>query len=107
VTRAAPGTGTGTRDAPAPAAAASPRPRILVVDDRESNLLAMRAVLGDVGEVILARSGEQALRVLLVDDVALVLLDVQMPGMDGFETAEAIRGRPRTRDVPILFLSAY
>jgi signal transduction histidine kinase len=105
VTRTVPGT--GAREALAPAAAAASRPRILLVDDRESNLLAMRAVLEDVGEVRLARSGEQALRLLLVDDVALVLLDVQMPGMDGFETAEAIRGRPRTRDVPILFLSAY
>jgi len=103
VTRGAP------RTEPRDAAAAAPpssRPSILVVDDRESNLIAMRAVLEESGEVRLARSGEQALRVLLTEDVALVVLDVQMPGLDGFETAEAIRGRPKTRDIPILLLSA-
>ncbi|CAE6953424.1 putative bifunctional diguanylate cyclase/phosphodiesterase [Ectopseudomonas khazarica] len=80
---------------------------LLVVDDRIENLEAMQALLED-GEWQLrcAKSGEEALRYLLEDDVGLVLLDVQMPGMDGFEVARLMRGNPRTRLTPIIFVSA-
>ncbi|CAN5253366.1 hybrid sensor histidine kinase/response regulator [soil metagenome] len=79
----------------------------LLVDDRPENLLALRALLRapDV-EVLEARSGPDALELLLLHDVALVLLDVQMPGMDGFEVAELMRGSERTRHVPIIFITA-
>ena len=81
-------------------------PRILVVDDDPANLIAIRAVLAELGHpVVTARSGEEALRHLLRDDYACILLDVRMPGMDGYETAEVIRGRERSRHVPIIFLS--
>ena len=80
---------------------------LLVVDDRIENLEAMQALLED-GEWQLrcAKSGEEALRYLLEDDVGPVLLDVQMPGMDGFEVARLMRGNPRTRLTPIIFVSA-
>jgi len=81
---------------------------ILVVDDREENLEAMQALLGD-GEnwqLRLAASGEEALRCLLREDVSLVLLDVQMPEMDGYEVAELMRTNPKTRHTPIIFVSA-
>ncbi len=79
----------------------------LLVDDRPENLLALRALLRaqDV-DVLEARSGPEALELLLLHDVALVLLDVQMPGMDGFEVAELMRGSERTRHVPIIFITA-
>ncbi|WP_347271319.1 response regulator [Rhizorhabdus histidinilytica] len=81
--------------------------KILAVDDVEENLIALEALLKDEGvELIKARSGAQALELLLVHDVALALLDVQMPGMDGFELAELMRGTERTRRVPIIFLTA-
>jgi CheY-like chemotaxis protein len=81
--------------------------RILLVDDRAENLLALEAILGDLGhELIPAPSGEQALKHLLVEDVSLILLDVQMPGMDGYETAAHIKSRSRTQDIPIIFLTA-
>src|SRR5579884_2976280 len=85
---------------------AAERPRVLVVDDDERNLLAIRTVLEDVGEVVEARSGEEALRHLLKGEFAVILLDVYMPGMDGYETAQIIRSREQTKRIPIVFLSA-
>src|SRR3954447_3804040 len=82
------------------------RPRVLLVDDDERNLLAVATVLEDLGEVVLARSGEEALRHLLKGEFAVILLDVYMPGMDGYETAQIIRGRDQTKGIPIVFLSA-
>ena len=88
-------------------AAGSGAARILMVDDRSENLLALEAILSGLGhELIRAGSGEEALKRLLVEDVALILLDVQMPGMDGFETAAHIKQRERTRSIPIVFLTA-
>src|SRR5687768_17313924 len=81
-------------------------PRVLVVDDDERNLLAISEVLGDIGEIVPARSGEEALRHLLKGDFAVILLDVYMPGMDGYETARIIRERDHTKRIPIVFLSA-
>jgi signal transduction histidine kinase len=79
----------------------------LLVDDLEENLLALEALLRRDGLVLLkARSGPDALELLLKYDMALALVDVQMPGMDGFELAEFIRGTERTRRVPIIFLTA-
>src|SRR5437764_7317849 len=82
------------------------RPRVLLVDDDERNLLAVQSTLEDLGEVVPARSGEEALRHLLKGEFAVILLDVYMPGMDGYETAEIIRGRDQTKGIPIVFLSA-
>jgi PAS domain S-box-containing protein len=83
------------------------KPRILAVDDQAENLVALSAALASLDvEVVTARSGPQALRHLLAGDFALVLMDVQMPEMDGFETAELIKQRERSRRVPILFLTA-
>lgn len=82
-------------------------PRVLLVDDRADNLLALRAVLEPLGlDLVEASSGEEALRHLLAGEFALIILDVQMPVLDGFETARLIRGRERTRYVPIIFLTA-
>ena len=81
--------------------------RVLIVDDRADNLLALRAVLEPLGlDLVEADSGEEALRHLLAGEFALIILDVQMPVLDGFETARLIRGRERTRYVPIIFLTA-
>jgi serine phosphatase RsbU (regulator of sigma subunit)/CheY-like chemotaxis protein len=80
---------------------------ILIVDDRQENLNALEAVLSPLGyQLLAARSGADALRLLLEHDVALILLDVRMPDLDGLETARLIKGRARTRDVPIVFLTA-
>ena len=81
--------------------------KILIVDDDAANLAALTEVLGDLGQpIVCARSGEEALRRLLENDFAIILLDVRMPGMDGYEAATLIRGRERSRHVPIIFLSA-
>ncbi|WP_010545832.1 response regulator [Sphingomonas elodea] len=81
--------------------------KVLAVDDVPENLIALEALLAQEGlELLTAASGMEALELLLVHDVALALLDVQMPGMDGFELAELMRGTERTRRVPIIFLTA-
>ena len=82
------------------------RARVLIVDDDERNLLALRTILEDIGEVVIANSGEEALRHLLKGEFAVILLDVFMPGMDGYETAQIIRNREQTKRIPIVFLSA-
>jgi two-component system sensor histidine kinase/response regulator len=81
---------------------------LLLVDDSDANLVALEAAVGPMGHpLVRARSGEEALRCLLrYDDFAAVLLDVQMPGLDGYATAEAIRARERTKDLPIIFITA-
>jgi PAS domain S-box-containing protein len=84
-----------------------PAIKILVVDDHQENLVALSAVLGDgQQEVVTASSGMEALRLLLRDEFAVILLDVQMPELDGFETARLIRERARSRHTPIVFLTA-
>jgi two-component system sensor histidine kinase/response regulator len=81
--------------------------KCLIADDLEENLLALEALLAsDTVTVLKARSGREALELLLVHDVALALIDVQMPEMDGFELAELMRGSERTRHVPIIFVTA-
>jgi PAS domain S-box-containing protein len=83
------------------------RVNILLVDDQPNNLLALESILSETGEnLVTAQSGSQALRHLLHTDFAVVLLDVQMPDLDGFETANLIRQRDRSRDTPIIFLTA-
>src|SRR5437868_2737872 len=83
------------------------RPSILIVDDIEANLVALEAQLGNLGcEVIRAASGNEALRQLLKREYAVMLLDVQMPDMDGYEVARYARDNPATREVPIIFLTA-
>ncbi len=86
---------------------ACPEVNLLVVDDVEQNRIAMRALLERPGlRVLTAPGGIEALEVLLENDVALALVDVQMPGMDGFELAELMRGTERTRTIPIIFVTA-
>ena len=80
---------------------------ILLVDDLEENLIALEALLANEGVTCLkARSGDEALELLLVHDFALALLDVQMPNMDGFQLAEFMRGSSNARDIPLIFLTA-
>jgi PAS domain S-box-containing protein len=82
-------------------------PAILLVDDRQENLVALEAVLAPLGcRLVTATSGSEALKRLLDDDFAVILLDVQMPELDGFETAEYIKRRERTRHIPIIFVTA-
>jgi PAS domain S-box-containing protein len=84
------------------------RVKLLLVDDDESNLLALQAILEPLGqELLLAQNGTDALRMCLEHDFAAILLDVRMPEMDGFETAEMIRARKRSLQTPILFVTAY
>jgi len=84
------------------------RAKILVVDDRPENLLVSRTMLDELGhQVITVRSGDEALKYLLENDVAVILLDVNMPGMDGLETATYIRMRQKSAHTPIIFLTAY
>ena len=81
--------------------------KILLVDDRAENLLALEAILSSLDqELVFARSGEAAVEAALANDFAVILLDVVMPGMDGFETAAQIKERGRAQDVPIIFLTA-
>src|SRR4051812_2723050 len=83
------------------------RVEILLVDDRPENLLALEAILDPLGHTLIrAQSGEEALRALLSHDFAVILLDVQMPGMNGFEVARTIKAREKTRHIPIIFLTA-
>ncbi|MCD9194717.1 response regulator [Streptomyces albireticuli] len=95
---------------PAAPSESEPRnlPRILIVDDQADNLLAMRAVLETLDQdLVTVSSGREALKALLDhDDFAVIIMDVQMPEMDGYETCAHIKRRPRTRDVPIIFLTA-
>src|SRR3954465_2993868 len=91
---------------PRPAAADAVPADILMVDDRPENLLALDAILAGLGQkTVKAHSGGEALKKLLGQDFAVILLDVQMPGMDGFETAKLIRERERSRYTPIIFLT--
>lgn len=94
--------------APCPGHGAHTLPKVLIVDDQPDNLLAMTAVLAGLGQELMAvSSGREALRALLDhDDFAVILMDVQMPQMDGYETAAHIKRRHRNRDVPIIFLTA-
>ncbi len=81
---------------------------VLLVDDRPQNLLALEAILEGMGpDLVRARSGEEALGCVLDADFAVILMDVQMPGLDGFETATLIRERDRSQHTPIIFLTAY
>ncbi|WP_030677879.1 two-component system response regulator [Streptomyces rimosus] len=88
------------------AAGTDDRAGILLVDDMEDNLAALEAVLGSLGEpLVRARSGEEAMKALLRQEFAVVLLDILMPGMDGFETASNIKRLDQTKDIPIIFLT--
>ena len=81
--------------------------KILIVDDREENLFALVKTLGETGATLIkSMSGNEALAATLEHDFALAVLDVQMPGMDGYELAELLRGDPRTRHLPIIFVTA-
>ena len=85
----------------------APPAKILLVDDRAENLFALEAILSSLDqELVFVRSGEAAVEAVLADEFAVILLDVVMPGMDGFETAAQIKQRGRTLDVPIIFLTA-
>jgi signal transduction histidine kinase len=86
---------------------ALPQPNVLLVDDVEANLVALEALLGGMDcQLVRAATGNEALRQLLKREFAVILLDVQMPGMDGFEVARYARDNPGTREIPIIFLTA-
>ena len=90
-----------------PQAEAAPQAKILLVDDEPKSLFALQELLSTLGQnLMIAQSGEEALRLALRNDFAVILLDVRMPGMDGFETARMIRSRERSRRTPIIFLTA-
>ena len=81
--------------------------RILLVDDRRENLIALEAILSPLDQILVSvQSGEQAVQAVLADEYAVVLLDIMMPRMDGFETATQIKRHAQSRDVPIIFLTA-
>src|SRR4029079_10029600 len=87
--------------------AGEPRATILVVDDHRANLVALQAILEPLGhDLVMARSGEEALRHILQREFALILLDVQMADLNGFETASLIKQHPRSRHIPIIFITA-
>jgi signal transduction histidine kinase len=88
-------------------AAAELKAKILIVDDEPKSLFALQELLGSLGQTVMAaQSGEDALKLALKHDFAVILLDVRMPGMDGFEAAKLIRGRERSKEMPIIFLTA-
>ncbi|MGH8692299.1 MAG: ATP-binding response regulator [Burkholderiales bacterium] len=90
-----------------PTAGAAPQARILLVDDEPKSLFALQELLATLGQnLMVAQSGEEALRLALNNDFAVILLDVRMPGIDGFETARLIRSRERSKLTPIIFLTA-
>src|SRR5215213_8453975 len=85
----------------------TPKTNILIVDDHPENLLALEAILERTGQnIIRASSGEEALKYVLQYQFSVILLDVQMPGLDGFETAAMIRSREKSRHTPLIFLTA-
>ncbi len=93
---------------PAERGSANPRVKLLLVDDHPEQLLVLESILSDLGqELVRANSGREALRQCLHHDFALILMDVNMPGMDGFEAASLIRSRPRSKQIPIIFVTAY
>jgi CheY-like chemotaxis protein len=90
-----------------PIEVAVPQASILMVDDHAANLLALEAILGPLGHrLVKAHSGDEALKHILQRDFALILLDVQMSGMNGFETAALVKQHPRSRHIPIIFITA-
>jgi signal transduction histidine kinase len=92
---------------PKAAAEGQPLAKLLIVDDEPKSLFALQELLAALGQTVLvAQSGEEALKLALKHDFAVILLDVRMPGMDGFETAKMIRGRERSQATPIIFLTA-
>src|SRR5512143_856730 len=91
-----------------PEAWPTPQARILIVDDVDANRLALSAVLEPLGQILIeARSGEEALKATLQHDFAVILMDVQMPVMDGFATVQLLRQRERTRYTPVIFITAF
>ena len=92
---------------PEPTVDSAPQAKILLVDDEPKSLFALQELLSTLGQnLMIAQSGEEALRLALKNDFAVILLDVRMPGIDGFETARLIRSRERSRLTPIIFLTA-
>src|SRR5919205_1416523 len=96
-----------TSDRRGGARAAPPKANILIVDDRPDKRLVLQAILEDLQQnVVAANSGEEALKFVLQQDFAVILLDVNMPGLDGLETAALIRSRKRSAHIPIIFITA-